>query len=203
MIKFLITKGGDTTVNVETPNKPFINGFRTVVDRNEGWTYFMFLALYDESMGTGFESAYKYPALVLRMQCELGESPASGNHVQYAFGDWSESQWNQDGTDWDDATTLVYLKMFKYNDIDTVHRTISRIVFDTVEGMTRNYVFEVGELRDQYKAYHIPFQITEVRTSNGDDMVTHSYIYRITENVDFGNIERDWSNILSKGTLTK
>lgn len=34
-------------------------------------------------------------------------------------------------------------------------------------------------------------------------MVTHSYIYRITENVDFGNIERDWSNILSKGTLTK
>jgi hypothetical protein len=92
-------KGGDTTVNVGIPNKPVINGFRTIVDRNEGWTYYIFLALYDESDGSGFESAYKYPALILRMQCELGESPESGNVIQYAFGNWSESLWNQDGSD--------------------------------------------------------------------------------------------------------
>lgn len=103
-------EGGDTTVNVGIPNKPYINGFRTIVDRTEGWTYYIFLALYDESGGSGFESAYKYPAFVLRMQCELGESPESGNTIQYAFGTWSESLWNQDGTDWDDTQARLDLE---------------------------------------------------------------------------------------------
>lgn len=196
-------EGGDTTINVEIPNKPFINGFRIVTDRTEGWTYFMFLALYDESMSGNFESAYKYPALVLRMMCEDGETPLSGNHVQYAFGDWSESQWNQDGTDWDDATTLVYLKMFTYNEIDTVHHTYRKNVFDNNEGMYRNYVFETDRLMHSNGVFNIPYQITEVRTSNGDDMVTHSYIYRITENVSFEDIQRKWDIIKMKNGPTK
>lgn len=41
---------GDKTVNLETPNKPFINGFRTIVDRYEGYTYVALLGLYDEAM---------------------------------------------------------------------------------------------------------------------------------------------------------
>lgn len=110
-------KGGDTTVNVGIPNKPYINGFRTIVDRTEGWTYYIFLALYDESGGSGFESAYKYPAFVLRMQCELGESPESGNTIQYAFGTWSESLWNQDGTDWDDTQARLDLEGLEWKDL--------------------------------------------------------------------------------------
>lgn len=203
MIKFLITKGGDTTVNVETPNKPFINGFRTVADRNEGWTYYLFLALYDESMGSGFESAYKYPALVLRMMCESGEMPSSGNLIQYAFGDWSESLWNQDGDDWDDSNALIELKRYNYISIDTEHHTYRKNVFDNNEGMYRNYIFETDRLMHANGVFNIPYQITEVRTSNGDDMVTHSYIYRITENVNFEDIQRQWDIIKVKLGPTK
>lgn len=195
--------GGDKTVNVETPNKPFINGFRTIVDRDEGWTYYIFLALYDESGGSGFESAYKYPALILRMKCELGESPVSGNYIQYAFGDWSESLWNQDGNDWNDTEALTDLKSYNYTFIDTEHHTYRKNIFDNNEGMYRNYIFETDRLMHSNGVFNIPYQITEVRTSNGDDMVTHSYIYRITENVNFEDIQRQWDIIKMKNGPTK
>lgn len=195
--------GGDTTVNVGIPNKPVINGFRTIVDRNEGWTYYIFLALYDESGDSGFESAYKYPALILRMQCQLGESPESGNVIQYAFGNWSESLWNQDGNDWNDTEALIDLKSYNYTFIDTEHHTYRKNVFDNNEGMYRNYIFETDRLMHANGVFNIPYQITEVRTSNGDDMVTHSYIYRITENVNFEDIQRQWNIIKMKHGATK
>ena len=195
--------GGDTTVNVETPNKPFINGFRTIVDRDLGWTYYIFLALYDESGDSGFESAYKYPALILRMRCKPGGSPSSGNHIQYTFGDWSESLWNQDGYDWNDTEALADLIRYNYTFIDTEHHTYCKNVFDNNEGMYRNYIFETDRLMHSNGVFNIPYQITEVRTSNGDDMVTHSYIYRITENVSFEDIQRQWDLIKMKNGPTK
>lgn len=195
--------GGDTTVNVETPNKPFINGFRTIVDRDEGWTYYIFLALYDESGGSGFESAYKYPALILRMQCALDESPSSGNYIQYAFGDWSESLWNQDGNDWNDTEALTELKRYNYTFIDTEHHAYRKNVFDNNEGIYLNYIFETDRLIHSKGIFNIPYQITEVRISNGDNMVTHSYIYRITENVNLEDIQRQWDIIKVKNGSTK
>lgn len=195
--------GGDKTVNVETPNKPFINGFRTIVDRDEGWTYYIFLALYDESGGSGFESAYKYPALILRMKCELGESPVSGNYIQYAFGDWSESLWNQDGNDWNDTEALTDLKSYNYTFIDTEPHTYRKTFFNNTEGTYRNYIFETDRLIHSDGIFNIPYQITEVRVLNGDNMVTHSYVYRITEHVSFGDIQRRWNNIKIKNSLTK
>ena len=93
--------------------------------------------------------------------------------------------------------------MFTYNEIDTVHHTYRKIVFDNNEGMYRNYVFETDRLMHSNGVFNIPYQITEVRTSNGDDMVTHSYIYRITENVSFEDIQRKWDIIKMKNGPTK
>ncbi len=89
MIKFLITKGGDTTVNVGIPNKPYINGFRTILDKTEGFVYFAFLGYYDEAMQGNFDGAYMYPVLVLRMQCENGGVPPENSVIQYAFGQYN------------------------------------------------------------------------------------------------------------------
>lgn len=133
------------------------------------------------------------------MQCELGNSPSSGNYIQYAFGDWSESLWNQDGNDWNDTEALTDLKCYNYTFIDTEHHTYRKNVFDNNEGMYRNYIFET----DRLMQFNIPYQITEVRTSNSDDMVTHSYIYRIAENVNFKDIQRQWDIIKVNTDPTK
>lgn len=137
------------------------------------------------------------------MQCELGNSPSSGNHIQYAFGDWSESLWNQDGNDWNDTEALTDLKTYNYTFIDTEHHTYRKNVFDNNDGLYRNYIFETDRLMHSNGVFNIPYQITEVRTSNGDDMVTHSYIYRITENINFEDIQRQWDIIKVKLGPTK
>ena len=61
--------------------------------------------------------------------------------------------------------------------------------------MYLNYIFETDRLTHSNGVFNIPYQITEVRVSSGDDMVTHSYIYRIAENVNFENIQRRWDII--------
>ena len=39
--------GGHTTVNVGIPNKPYINGFRNILDKTEGYDYNALLVNYD------------------------------------------------------------------------------------------------------------------------------------------------------------
>ncbi len=129
------------------------------------------------------------------MQCELGNSPSSGNYIQYAFGDWSESLWNQDGNDWNDTEALTDLKCYNYTFIDTNHHTYRKHIFDNIEGLHRNYIFETDRLIGPNSVFNIPYQITEVRILNDDGLVTHSYVYRITESVNFEDIQRQWDII--------
>lgn len=98
---------------------------------------------------------------------------------------------------------MTDLKCYNYTFIDTEHHTYRKNVFDNNEGMYRNYIFETDRLMHSNGVFNIPYQITEVRTSNGDDMVTHSYIYRITENVNFEDIQRKWDIIKVKKGPTK
>ena len=192
--------GGDKTVNVETPNKPFIQGIRTIVDRTEGYTYVALLGLYDEAMQGGFDGAYRYPSIVLRFQCESGSVPPDGTIVQYAFGQY-------DDFDWDvyvvDDTARLSLEGLTWKTINFSHEVIRKSLFNNTEGYYQTYIFETEIFNDSNNHYNVPYQVTEIRVSGGDDMVTHSYIYRITENVSFEDIQRQWDIIKMKNGPTK
>lgn len=68
-------------------------------------------------------------------------------------------------------------------------------MFNNFEGCYQTYIFETERFNDSNNYYNIPYQVTEIRISSGDNMVTHSYIYRITENVNFEDVQRQWDII--------
>lgn len=154
-------------------------------------------------MSGNFQDAYMYPVLVLRMQCSNGGIPPIDNIIQYAFGQYDDFDWNNAEVSIDDTQARLMLESLEWTDINRNHYTFRKHVFDNNEGMYRNYVFETDRLMHSNGVFNIPYQITEVRISNGDDMVTHSYIYRITENVNFEDIQRQWDIIKVKLGPTK
>lgn len=192
--------GGDKTVNVESPNKPFIQGIRTIVDRNEGYIYVALLGLYDEAMQGSFDGAYRYPSIALRFQCESGSVPPDGTIVQYAFGQYDDFDWDADVVD--DIARLS-LESLDWKTINFSHEVIRKSLFNNIEGYYQTYIFETEMFNDSNNHYNIPYQVTEIRISGGDNMVTHSYIYRITENVNFEDVQRQWDIIKVKNGLTK
>lgn len=192
--------GGDKTINVESPNKPFIQGIRTIVDRNEGYTYVALLGLYDEAMQGSFDGAYRYPSIVLRFQCESGSVPPDGTIVQYAFGQYDDFDWDVDVVD---DTARLSLEGLDWKTINFSHEVIRKSLFNNIEGYYQTYIFETEVFNDSNNHYNIPYQVTEIRISGGDNMVTHSYIYRITENVNFEDVQRQWDIIKVKNGPTK
>lgn len=192
--------GGDKTINVESPNKPFIQGIRTIVDRNEGYTYVALLGLYDEAMQGSFDGAYRYPSIVLRFQCESGSVPPDGTIVQYAFGQYDDFDWDVDVVD---DTARLSLEGLDWKTINFSHEVIRKSLFNNIEGYYQTYIFETEMFNDSDNHYNIPYQVTEIRISGGDNMVTHSYIYRITENVNFEDVQRQWDIIKVKNGPTK
>ena len=192
--------GGDKTINVESPNKPFIQGIRTIVDRNEGYTYVALLGLYDEAMQDSFDGAYRYPSIVLRFQCESSSVPPDGTIVQYAFGQYDDFDWDVDVVD---DTARLSLEGLDWKTINFSHEVIRKSLFNNIEGYYQTYIFETEMFNDSNNYYNIPYQVTEIRISGGDDMVTHSYIYRITENVNLEDVQRQWDIIKVKNGPTK
>lgn len=192
--------GGDKTINVESPNKPFIQGIRIIVDRNEGYTYVALLGLYDEAMQGSFNDAYRYPSIVLRFQCESDSVPPDGTIVQYAFGQYDDFDWDVDVVD---DTARLSLEGLDWKTINFSHEVIRKSLFNNIEGYYQTYIFETEMFNDSNNYYNIPYQITEIRISGGDNMVTHSYIYRITENVNFEDVQRQWDIIKVKNGPTK
>lgn len=192
--------GGDKTINVETPNKPFIQGIRTIVDRIEGYTYVALLGLYDEAMQGGFDGAYRYPSIVLRFQCESGSVPPDGTIVQYAFGQYDDFDWDVDVVD---DTARLSLEGLNWKTINFSHEVIRKSLFDNTKDYHQTYIFETEIFNDSNNYYNIPYQVTEIRIFGGDNMVTHSYIYRITENVNFEDIQRQWDIIKVQTGPTK
>lgn len=187
--------GGDKTVNIESPNKPFIQGIRTIIDRNEGYTYVALLGLYDEAMQGGFDGAYRYPSIVLRFQCETGSIPPDGTIVQYAFGQYDDFDWDVDVVD---DTARLSLEGLNWKTINFSHEVIRKSLFNNTEGYYQTYIFETEIFNDSNNHYNIPYQVTEIRVSGGDDMVTHSYIYKITENVTLEDLNNWWLGIKYK-----
>lgn len=183
---------GDKTVNVETPNKPFIQGIRTIVDRTEGYTYVALLGLYDEAMQGDFDGAYRYPSIVLRFQCESSSVPPDGTIVQYAFGQYDDFDWDVDIVD---DTARLSLEGLTWKTINFSHEVIRKSLFNNTEGYYHTYIFETEIFNDSNNYYNIPYQVTEIRVSGGDDMVTHSYIYKITENVTLEDLNNWWLGI--------
>lgn len=192
--------GGDKTINVETPNKPFIQGIRTIVDRIEGYTYVALLGLYDEAMQDSFDDAYRYPSIVLRFQCEISSAPPDGTIVQYAFGQYDDFDWDVDVVD---DTARLSLEGLDWKTINFSHEVIRKSLFNNIKGYYQTYIFETEIFNDSNNRYNIPYQVTEIRISGGDNMVTHSYIYRITENINFEDIQRQWNIIKVKNGPTK
>lgn len=184
--------GGDKTVNVETPNKPFIQGIRTIVDRTEGYTYVALLGLYDEAMLNSFDGAYRYPSIVLRFQCKTGSVPPYGTIVQYAFGQYDDFDWDVDVVD---DTARLSLEGFNWKTINFSHEVIRKSLYNSPEDYYQTYIFETETFNDSNNFYNIPYQVTEIRVSHGDNMVTHNYIYKITENVLLENLNNWWLGI--------
>ena len=150
-------------------------------------------------MQGGFDGAYRYPSIVLRFQCETGSVPPDGTVVQYALGQYDDFDWDVDVVD---DTARLMLEGLSWKTINFQHEVIRKSLFNN-QGYYQNYIFETEIFNDQNSSYNIPYQVTEIRVSNGDDRVTHSYIYRITENVDFEDIQKQWDIIKVKKAQLK
>lgn len=187
--------GGDKTVNVETPNKPFIQGIRTIVDRNEGYTYVALLGLYDESYEGYYDDAYRYPSIVLRFQCERDSTPPYGTIVQYALGQYDDFDWDVDVVD---DTARLSLEGLTWNTINFSHEVIRKSDFNNNEGYYQTYIFETELVNDNNSGYNIPYQVTEIRVSSNNNMVTHSCVYKIRKNVTIKDLNNWWLNIKYK-----
>lgn len=184
--------GGDKTVNVETPNKPFIQGIRTIVDKVGGYTYVALLGLYDEAMQGSFDGACRYPSIVLRFQCEIDNIPPEGTVVQYALGQYDNFDWNVDVVD---DTARLMLEGLIWNTINFSHEVIRKSLFNNNGGYYQTYIFETEVFNDSNDHYNIPYQVTEIRVSGGNNMVTHSYTYKIQKNVALEDLHNWWLGI--------
>lgn len=151
-------------------------------------------------MQGSFDDAYRYPSIVLRFQCETGSVPPDGTVVQYALGQYDDFDWDVDVVD---DTARLSLEGLNWKTINFSHEVIRKSFFNNTEGYYQTYIFETEIFNDSNNHYNIPYQVTEIRVSGGDDMVTHSYIYRITENVSFEDIQRQWDIIKVKKGPTK
>lgn len=146
-------------------------------------------------MQGSFDGAYRYPSIVLRFQCESDSVPPDGTIVQYAFGQYDDFDWDVDVVD---DTARLSLEGLDWKTINFSHEVIRKSLFNNIEGYYQTYIFETEMFNDSDNHYNIPYQVTEIRISGGDNMVTHSYIYRITENVNFEDVQRQWDIIKVK-----
>lgn len=190
--------GGDKTVNVETPNKPFIQGIRTIVDKIEGYTYVALLGLYDEAMQGSFDGAYRYPSIVLRFQCETGSAPPDGTVVQYALGQYDDFDWDVDVVD---DTARLMLEGLSWKTINFSHDIIRKIV-STTSVYRETLIFETENIRTTTGDYNIPIKITKIIVPNASGQITKSTIYKLNNQVFVADVYNDWLPIKDSTNLT-
>ena len=190
--------GGDKTVNVETPNKPFIQGIRTIVDKVEGYTYVALLGLYDEAMQGSFDGAYRYPSIVLRFQCENGNIPPDGTVVQYALGQYDDFDWDVDIVD---DTARLMLEGLSWKTINFSHDIIRKIV-STTSVYRETLIFETENIRTTTGDYNIPIKITQIIVPNASGQITKSAIYKLNVQSFVTEVYNDWLPIKDSTNLT-
>lgn len=190
--------GGDKTVNVETPNKPFIQGIRTIVDKIEGYTYVALLGLYDEAMQGTFNDAYRYPSIVLRFQCETGDTPPEGTVVQYALGQYDDFNWDVDVVD---DTARLSLERLDWKTINFSHDIIRKIT-GTTSIHRETLIFETENINTTTGDYNIPIKITRVIVPNASGQISKSAIYKLNTAIFVTEVYNDWLNIRDSTNLT-
>lgn len=190
--------GGDTTVNVEIPNKPFINGFRTIVDKIEGYTYVALLGLYNKAMQGSFDGAYRYPSIVLRFQCETGSVPPDGTVVQYALGQYDDFDWDVDVVD--DTARLIF-EGLSWKTINFSHNVIRKIVSGT-SGYRETLIFETENIRTTTGDYNIPIKITQIIVPDASGKIAKSAIYKLNNLAFVADVYNDWLTIRDSTNLT-
>lgn len=190
--------GEDKTVNVETPNKPFIQGIRTIVDKVEGYTYVALLGLYDEAMQGSFDGAYRYPSIVLRFQCETGSVPPEGTVVQYALGEYNYFDWDVDVVD---DTARLILEGLRWKIINFSHDIIRKID-STTSGYRETLIFETENIRTITDDCNIPIKITQVIVSNASGQIAKYAIYKLNNQVLVADVYNDWLFIKNSTNLT-
>lgn len=190
--------GRDKTVNVETPNKPFIQGIRTIVDKIEGYTYVALLGLYDEAMQGSFDGAYRYPSIVLRFQCENGSVPPDGTVVQYALGQYDDFDWDVDVVD---DTARLMLEGLSWKTINFSHDIIRKII-STTSVYRETLIFETENISTTTDDYNIPIKITQIIVPNASGQITKSAIYKLSNQVFVADVYNDWLFIKDSTNLT-
>ena len=190
--------GGDKTVNVETPNKPFIQGIRTIVDKVEGYTYVALLGLYDKAMQGSFDGAYRYPSIVLRFQCENGNTPPDGTVVQYALGQYDDFDWDVDIVD--DTARLIF-EGLSWKTINFSHDIIRKIV-STTSVYRETLIFETENICTTTGDYNIPIKITRIIVPDANGQITESVIYKLDAHSFITEVYNDWLLIKDSTNLT-
>lgn len=190
--------GGDKTVNLETPNKPFIQGIRTIVDRTEGYTYVALLGLYNEANEGTFNNAYRYPSIVLRFQCVTGDTPPKGTVVQYALGQYDAFDWDVDIVD--DKARLL-LEGLDWKTINFSHDIIKKII-STTPVYRETITFETENIRTTTGDYNIPIKITQVIVPNASGQISGSDIYKLSNLAFVADVYNDWLSIRDSTNLT-
>lgn len=149
-------------------------------------------------MQGSFDDAYRYPSIVLRFQCEPDSIPPDGTVVQYALGQYDDFDWDVDVVD---DTARLSLEGLNWKTIKFSHEVIKKSLFNNAEGYYQIYIFETEIFNDLNNYYNIPYQVTGIRVSDGS-MVTHSYIYKIKENVTLEDLNNWWLGIKYKNDFS-
>ena len=145
-----------------------------------------------------FDGAYRYPSIVLRFQCEIGDTPPEGTVVQYALGQYDDFDWDVDVVD---NTARLLLEGLDWKTINFSHDIIKKII-NTTSVYNETLIFETENIRTTTSDYNIPIKITRVIVPNASGQIAKSAIYKLSDKIFVAEVYRDWLDIRDSTNLT-
>lgn len=145
-----------------------------------------------------FNDAYRYPSIVLRFQCETGNTPPEGTVVQYALGQYDDFDWDVDIVD---DTARLSLEGLDWKTINFSHDIIRKIISNT-SVYKETLIFETEGIPTTTGDYNIPIKITRVIVPNASGQISKSAIYKLNNQVFVAEVYRDWLDIKDSTNLT-
>lgn len=145
-----------------------------------------------------FNDAYRYPSIVLRFQCENGDTPPEGTVVQYALGQYDDFDWDVDVID---DTARLSLEGLDWKTINFSHDIIRKII-STTSVYRETLIFETENISTTTGDYNIPIKITQVIVPNASGQISKSAIYKLNNQVFVAEVYNDWLDIRDSTNLT-
>ena len=145
-----------------------------------------------------FNNAYRYPSIVLRFQCETGDTPPEGTVVQYALGQYDDFDWDVDVVD---NTARLSLEGLNWKTINFSHDIIRKII-STTSVYRETLIFETENISTTTGDYNIPIKITRVIVPNATGQIAKSAIYKLNNQLFVAEVYNDWLNIRDSTNLT-